>query len=136
MTARRLLDANVIVRYLVQDHPAHARAATKIFEACDHGELTLVLLPAVLAECVFVMESFYKHQREDIARVLSDLISSPGIYLAQMDIHLDALNRYNQSKLHFVDCVIAATAANGNIAIASFDHDFKKFPDVRVELEP
>jgi predicted nucleic acid-binding protein len=59
---RRLVDTNLIVRYLVQDHERHAKAARKLFEACDRGEVVMVVLPAVLAECVFVLESFSKDQ--------------------------------------------------------------------------
>jgi predicted nucleic acid-binding protein len=136
MSALRLVDTNVIVRYLVQDHAAHARAANGLFEACDRGDLTLVVLPAVVAECVFVLESFYKHSRTDIVRVLSSLISTPGVELAETAIHLEALDRYRRSKVHFVDCVLAATAANGDIPVASLDNDFRKFADVRVELDP
>ena len=45
---RRLVDTNLIVRYLVQDHEKHAKAAGKLFEACDRGDIEIVLLPAVL----------------------------------------------------------------------------------------
>ena len=61
MTKRRLVDTNLIVRYLVQDHDKHAKAAGKLFDACDRGDLVIVGLPVVLAECVFVLESFYGH---------------------------------------------------------------------------
>jgi predicted nucleic-acid-binding protein len=132
---RRLVDTNLIVRFLVQDHQKHARAATKLFEASDRGDLTLVILPAVIAECVFVLESFYKHNRIDIARVLAALISSPGIQLTDAALHLDALNRYGGSKAHFVDCIIAAHAAEADLPVATFDNDFKKFHDVKVELD-
>ena len=50
-------------------------------------------------------------------------------------IHLDALDRYRSSKLHFVDCLIAAAAAAAKIPVAIFDHGFRKFPDVRVETD-
>jgi predicted nucleic-acid-binding protein len=133
--SRRLVDTNLIVRFLVQDHPKHARAATSLFEACDRGDLALVILPAVLAECVFVLESFYKHERADIAKVLSALIASPGIHLAEPALHLDALNHYSRGKSHFVDCVIAAHAAAAHMPVATFDTDFKKFPDVTVEVD-
>jgi predicted nucleic acid-binding protein len=133
MSKRRLVDTNIIVRYLVQDHEKHAKAATKLFESCDRGELTLVVLPAVLSECVFVLESFYEKNRRDIAQVLSDLVASPGLELAELSIHLDAMERYGTSKLHFVDCLIAAHAVVADISVATFDNDFKKFPDVRVE---
>jgi predicted nucleic-acid-binding protein len=135
MSRRCLVDTNLIVRHLVQDHEKHAKAAAKVMEACDRGEITLVLLPAVLAECVFVLESFYQHSRADIGRVLTALVGSPGIEIAARAAHLDALDRYRKSKAHFVDCVLAAHGGAGDIPIATFDNDLRKFPDVRVEIE-
>jgi len=135
MSKHRLVDTNLVVRYLVQDHKKHAEAAERLFERCDRGEVTLVLLPVVLAECVFVLESFYKHPRGDIGRVLISLITSPGVELATTAIYLDALERYSKSKLHFVDCVVAAHAAAGDLPVATFDDDFRKFSDVRVEKD-
>lgn len=135
MSERRLIDTNLIVRHLVQDQERHAKIAGRLFEACDRGEITLVLLPAVVAECVFVLESFYEQPRADIAGTLAALIGSPGIELADRAVHLDALRRFGQSKLHFVDCTIAAAAAASGLAIATLDRDFKKFTDVRVDLD-
>ena len=135
MSKRRLVDTNLIVRYLVQDHARHARAAGKIFDACDRGDVVIVLLPAVLAECVFVLESFYEHPRGDIAGALSRLVSSPGVEILEALIHLDALHRYRRTKVHFVDCLIAATAAAENTPVVTFDQDFRKFTDVRIETE-
>ena len=134
MSKRRLVDTNLIVRYLVQDHEKHAKAAGKLFDACDRGDVVIVVLPAVLAECVFVLESFYEHPRGDIASALGRLISSPGVEI-DATINLDALDRYRKTKVHFVDCLIAATAATENMPVASFDQDFRKFTDVRVETE-
>jgi predicted nucleic acid-binding protein len=134
VSKRRLVDTNLIVRYLVQDHEKHAKAAGKLFDACDRGDVVIVVLPAVLAECVFVLESFYEHPRGDIASALGRLISSPGVEI-DVAIHVDALDRYRETKVHFVDCLIAATAATENMPVASFDQDFRKFTDVRVETE-
>ena len=135
MSKRRLLDTNLIVRYLVQDHEKHSKAAGKLFEACDRGDLVVVVLPAVLAECVFVLDSFYEHSRENIAAALSTLISSPGVEISEPEIHLDALSRFRRTKVHFVDCLIAATSAAESTPVATFDQDFRKFTDVRVETQ-
>ena len=124
----------MIVRYLVQDDERQGRAAGKLFEACDRGEMVIVVLPPVLAECVFVFESFYKQARADIAAALSTLISSPGIEIVEAGVHLDALERYRRTKAHFVDCILAATGASHDMAVATFDQDFRRFGDVRVEL--
>jgi predicted nucleic acid-binding protein len=130
---RRLVDTNLIVRYLVQDHEKHAKAAGRLFDACDRGEVLIVVLPAVLAECVFVLKSFYEHPRGEIVAALGRLISSPGVEINGVAIHLDALDRYRKTKVHFVDCLIAATATAEDIPVATFDQDFRKFADVRVE---
>ena len=135
MSKRRLIDTNLIVRYLVQDHEKHAKAAGRLFDACDRGDVVIVALPAVLAECVFVLESFYGHPRGDIASALGRLISSPCVEIDGAAIHLDALDRYRKTKVHFLDCLIAATAATENMPVASFDQDFRKFTDVRVEIQ-
>ena len=135
MSKRRLVDTNLIVRYLVQDHNKHARAAGKLLDACDRGEVVIVVLPVVLAECVFVLEFFYGHPRADIASALARLISSPGVEISEVTVHLDALNRYKGTRVHFVDCLIAATAVAKHVSVSTFDQDFRKFGDVRVETE-
>ena len=135
MSKRRLVDTNLIVRHLVQDHEKHAKAAGRLFEACDRGEVVLEVLPEVLAECVFVLESFYERSREEIAAALGGLIGSPGVEIRDVAAHRDALVRYGKTKCHFVDCVIAATAAGEGVAVATFDEDFRKFADVRVKVD-
>jgi predicted nucleic-acid-binding protein len=132
---RRLVDTNLVVRYLVQDHEKHAKAAGRLFQACDRGDVEIVVLSAVLTECVFVLESFYEHSRADIAGALSTLISSPGVEISENAVHLDALDRYQKTKVHFVDCLLAAAAKAEDTPVATFDEDFRKFGDVRIENE-
>ena len=133
MSKPRLVDTNLIVRYLVQDQERHAKAAERLFEACDRGDLVIVVLPTVLAECVFVLESFYGHPRAEIASALGRLISSPGVEISELTVHLDALNRYKGTRAHFVDCLIAATAVAKKIPVSTFDLDFRRFDDLRAE---
>jgi len=57
-----------------------------------------------------VLESFYEHPRAGIAAALGALISSPGVQISEAAIHLDALDRYRRTKVHFVDCLLAAAA--------------------------
>jgi predicted nucleic acid-binding protein len=48
----------------VQDHEKHAKAAGRLFDACDRGEVIIVMLPTVLAEYVFVLESWAQSKDE------------------------------------------------------------------------
>jgi predicted nucleic-acid-binding protein len=84
---------------------------------------------------VFVLESLYEHPRGDISSVVGRLISSPGVELGGATIHSDALERYRKTKVYFVDCLLAATVAAEDTPVATFDQDFRKFADVRVETQ-
>jgi predicted nucleic acid-binding protein len=55
--------------------------------------------------------------------------------LTRRQIHLDALDRYRKTKVHFVDCTIDATALAENTPVATPDQDFRKFADVHVEIQ-
>ena len=134
MTAR-LVDTNVIVRHLTQDNAKHAAVADKLFAASDRGELMLIVLPEVLAECVFGLASFYKQPRGLIGRARGPFIGSPGIRISDLDVHQDALRRYPRTRLHFVDCVIAAGAASAGLPVATFDNGLGKLREVQVALD-
>ena len=82
-----------------------------------------------------MLESFYRHPRTIISSALTQLISSPGVEINDVDNHLDALRRYKKTKVDFVDCLLAATAVAQETPVATFDQDFHKFGDVRVDTE-
>jgi predicted nucleic-acid-binding protein len=104
--------------------PSHSKTAGKLFDACDRGDVVIVVLSAILVECVFVLESFYAHPRGEVSSALGRLISSPGVEIRVATIRLDALERYRKTKVQFVDCLLASTAAAGDTPVATFDQDF------------
>lgn len=101
--------------------------------ACDRSEVVIVVLPTVLAECMFVLESFCEYPRGPIVAAPGRLIASPNVEISGVEIHLDALHRYQKTRVHFADCLIAATSTAQDMPVATFDEDFRKFADVRVE---
>jgi len=50
---------------------------------------------------------------------MTDDIAERARKIGGTTIHLDALERYRKTKVHFVDCLIAATAANAGLGIPS-----------------
>ncbi|MGI8678938.1 MAG: PIN domain-containing protein [Jatrophihabitans sp.] len=63
------VDTNVLVRHLTGDPPAMAKRATAFLR--EGSELLLADL--VVAETVYVLESFYKVPREQIATTIRSL---------------------------------------------------------------
>ena len=43
MSKQRPIDTNLIVRYPVQDHDKHAGATGRLFDACDRGDLVIMV---------------------------------------------------------------------------------------------
>jgi predicted nucleic-acid-binding protein len=107
----------------------------QVVATCCPTQKFTAVLPVVLAECVFVLECFYRHPRTDIASALGRLTSSPGVEIGEVTVQFDALNRNEGTQAHFVERLIAATAVAKNLPVSTLDQDFPRFGDVRVEME-
>ena len=127
---RVLLDTNVILRLLLADHEDQHSRAVRLFDAATDKECLLQINAEILAECTFVLESFYKVSRVAIAELMERLLCHPGIYSNEMNVLKVSLEHYCSSKVDIADCLLAARSRIQNCSIAAFDKDFKKLPSV------
>jgi predicted nucleic acid-binding protein len=130
-----LLDANVLVRFLVQDDPRQGAAATALFEKAERREVVLHLEGLVVAETVYVLLGRYGRSRIEVADVLLAIIQNAGVETMEEVVVTDALQRFATVKVDFSDAWMAARAAQLGEAVASFDRDFDKFKEIR-RFEP
>jgi predicted nucleic acid-binding protein len=121
-----LLDTNVVIRHLTGDPPAMARRATKLLAA----ETELVLADLVLAECVYVLESFYEVERSRVAELMRAALAVPSI-ASDSELLLRALEIYELDRLDFAEAYLVAVAEfTGVRSIASFDKAIDRVPSV------
>lgn len=130
-----LLDANVLVRFLVQDEPKQSAAATALFEKAERHEIVLHLDGLAVAEAVYVLIGRYGQQRSEVANALLAIIQNAGVETAQREIVTDCLQRFGAVNVDFPDAWLAARAAQLGRQVASFDRDFDKFKDIK-RLDP
>ena len=130
-----LLDANVLVRFLVQDDPKQSAAATALFEKAERREVTLHLDALVVAETVYVLIGRYGRSRTEVVNVLLAIIQNAGIETTDEPVVTDALQRFAAFNVDFSDAWLAARGARLHRPVASFDRDFDKFKDIK-RLEP
>ena len=130
-----LLDANVLVRFLVQDDPRQSAAATALFEKSERREVVLILDALVVAEVVYVLMGPYGRTRIEVVNVLLAIIQNAGIETMDKEVVADALRRFAAINVDFSDAWMAARAAQLGHAVVSFDRDFDKFKDIR-RFEP
>jgi predicted nucleic-acid-binding protein len=120
-----LIDSNVILRYLLDDHERFSPRAKRMMEDVSAAVVHAEIPDIVIVECIYVLEKFYKVPRVDIADKLSALLNFKGI--ANPDRHqiLKALMCYKETGVDIVDCILAARSAPQR-PVLSFDSDFKK----------
>lgn len=125
-----LIDTNVILRYLLGDHPEFSARATAFMKDVSRGRKKAVMLDIVTVECVYVLEKYYKIPRTEIAEKLSGTLSLPGIVNKNKGETFNALLKYKDSNIDIVDCMLAARSSPSRVVI-SFDTDFDKLKAVR-----
>jgi predicted nucleic-acid-binding protein len=95
--------------------------AARATAALAGGEL-LLLADLVLAECVYVLESFYEVERERVAELMRAAIALPSIAVLDAPLLLRALEVYEVDRLDFAEAYLVACAeATGVGAVMSFD---------------
>ncbi len=128
---RAFVDANVILRFLTGDPADLADQAQSLFSAVDAGEVTLVLEEIVVAEIVWVLQSFYGYPHADIAQVLSQIISREGIETGDPGGLLAALATYAGKNVDFADALVAVRMRQAGAGeIYSFDRHFDRMTGI------
>lgn len=112
------LDTNILVRHLTGD-PAHmAVRATGYLQV----ESDLLLTDLVVAETVYVLESFYKAPREQVAEAVRSLLAFESVVSVDPALLLRAAEVYETDRLDFAEAYLVACAESTGVnAIASFD---------------
>lgn len=119
-----IVDANLILRYLLQD------AAQFIEQARDKIEDHNIFIPnEVIAEVVYVLEKVYKVERVHIFDSLRNLLSYSNISIHDRNILIEALKIYSEIKIDFVDSLLFAYSKIGGHTIFTFDKKLNQMLD-------
>ena len=115
------LDTNVLVRYLVKDHPSQAQASKQVIDALSPSEPGWITL-VVLAELVWTLKKTYQSQKDRIIVVIEGLLASKDVVVEAGEKIELALLLYRNSRAGFSDCLLAVSAkAAGCQKVVTFD---------------
>ncbi|NLT72265.1 MAG: type II toxin-antitoxin system VapC family toxin [Verrucomicrobiaceae bacterium] len=125
MTA--FIDTNVIIRHLTGDPPEMAARATALLAAEDE----LLLTDLIVAECVYVLESFYEVGRETVADLMRSAITASNMRTTDPELLLRAITVYEQTGIDFAEAYLVAQAEISGVGeIASFDRSIDRVATV------
>ena len=126
------LDTNVLIRHLTGDPPGQARRATAFLERADK----LLLADLIVAEVVYLLESFYEVERRRVAELARAIVGFTAVVVVDEPLLLRTLEVYEVERLDFDEAyLVASAAASGVGAIASFDRTIDRLSTVR-RIEP
>jgi predicted nucleic-acid-binding protein len=116
------LDANVIVRYIVEDDPGQTRTAARYIERHAEAGDALFLPTSVILETEWVLRSVYKFAKDDVIAVFVGLLEAREITFQDEGSLERALHRFRELDLDFADCLHLATAQTfDRLPLATFE---------------
>ena len=118
----RIVDTNVILRYILADDDALSSQAKQIIDG-DPFDVPI----EVLAEVVYVLQKVYSVPRNEIAELLQDFARDTEAVLFNENIVLKALDIYSETNMGFVDCILASCAEVAGAEIHTFDKQLASF---------
>ncbi len=129
MTA--FIDTNILIRHLTRDPPDLAERATAYLAQAEE----LLLPDLIVAEIVYVLESFYEVPAVEVARLVRSAIAFEGIRTLDPALLLRSLEVYVNHRLDFAEAYLVASAESAGVEfIASFDRSIDRVPTIsRVE---
>jgi len=125
---RIVIDTNLLVRFLTEDDPVKAKAVDGLLARAAKGEIKVLVPSIVIAELVWVLESFYKMEIASIAELVEAVLNTPGVEVTDKSIINSALKLYKRKHIDLIDAWIIEFAKNAGVdAIYTFDK--KHFKD-------
>ena len=109
----RLIDANVILRYLLHDVEEQSQRAKEIISNGAYASTE------VIAEVVYVLDKTYHVPRDQIKVALTALLKD--IQVENVSVLRFAFEVFSLKRLDFVDCVLISRACIVGDLVFSFD---------------
>jgi predicted nucleic-acid-binding protein len=116
------LDANVLVRYVVQDDSGQFAVARRLIERCVSEGQSLFVPVTVTLELEWVLRAGFGYRKDDVLQVLADLFSAAELsFQSERSLEV-ALQLYREGTADFADCLhIALATEAGELPLWTFD---------------
>ncbi len=117
-----LVDANVVLRYLLDDHVELSTKAAAILE-----QQTVTLPIEAACEVVYVLQKVYAVNREEIRQLLTSLLNEALVNMEKPEVFVKALEYFGNSTLDFVDTLLCAYHTVEGQTVFTFDNKLNQF---------
>jgi predicted nucleic acid-binding protein len=128
----KLLDTNVIIRFLTRDNPAQAEKARGLFEKVVAGKERLLVSDLAIAETVWVLEKVYKLKKPDIRAKIEAILNTANLFFQNRGLISESVVLYEIYNIDFIDAYHKVFMQKAKIKeIYSYDKDFDVFENIK-----
>ena len=126
------LDTNILVRHLTGDPAEMAARATAYLRDAEE----LFLADLIVAETVYVLESFYEAPRDQVAQALRSCVAFPSVVTVDPALLRRSLEVYELERIDFAEAYLVACAEGTGVErVASFDRSLDRVETIE-RIEP
>ncbi len=116
------VDTNVFLRFFVRDDESLYQKARELFEKAERGDAKLETSDLVIAEIVWVLESYYNFSKPEVKEVVETILETKNLKVANHSRVKEAIDLYFLGKMDFIDAYnIAYVKAKDFKKVATFD---------------
>jgi len=113
-----ILDANAILRYILDDVPEQADQVEEIIQTT-----TVKVLPEVIAEVVYVMTKSYDISYAETSEYVCSFLDDVN---CKYDLLVNAVKLFGTANIDFVDCILHEHSKQPDCRIFTFDKKLLK----------
>lgn len=126
------VDTNILIRHLTGDPVPMAKRATAYLKSATG----LLLADLIVAETIYVLESFYEVPRVQIAESIRSLLAFDAIVTVDPALLLRAIEVYETDGIDFAEAYLVACAESTGVnRVVSFDRSIDRVTTIK-RIEP
>ncbi|MFC1840808.1 PIN domain-containing protein [Thermodesulfobacteriota bacterium] len=123
----RFVDTNIFLRFLINDDSKKTDACEALFKKAIAGDEILFTTDMVIAEIIWVLESYYEVSRKGIRESVEKILNTENLICPGKETIINALAVYHEKNIDFIDAYNAFTIKmNGIDKLYSYDKHYDR----------
>ena len=127
MKKPRVIDANIILRFLTNDEPSQAADCAELLQKVELNKEEVYIPDLVIADIVWTLEKYYLVDKVNIMELLGRILALQGLKCSSKSTVYTALDIYCEQNIDWTDAFVGAQMLSaGQQEIYSYDRDFDR----------
>lgn len=121
-----IVDANIILRLLRNDHPTLSPKAHRLFSDAEKRKTSIYLDELIIAEVIWSLTSFYKQTKRETYEQINELLAQDWAINPRKELLLKTLETLKTRNISLVDSWILTLSDKIGHPLETFDQKLKK----------